>query len=103
MLFSAITTTPNYLWQSWMEDRWPTTEIRQQKDRRKMPHISISNVVVKFILDQTIGSVVNTMLYFVVMGLIRGSNWSDILDNMQMVSALVDLDQRTQFADKPNT
>lgn len=86
MLFSAITTTPNYLWQSWMEDRWPTTETRQEKGRRKIANISISNVVVKFILDQTLGSVVNMMLYFIVMGLIKGSSWSVILEDMQMVS-----------------
>jgi len=74
MLFSAITTTPNYLWQSWMEDRWPSTGTRQEKGERKIPRVSISNVVVKFVLDQTLGSLMNTMLYFVIMGLIKGSN-----------------------------
>jgi len=88
MLFSAITTTPNYLWQSWMENRWPSTETRQKKGGRKIPHISFSNVVVKFILDQTLGSVVNTMLYFVVMGLIKESNWLFILEDIQMVRTL---------------
>jgi len=71
-----------------MENRWPSTETRQKKGGRKIPHISISNVVVKFILDQTLGSVVNTMLYFVVMGLIKESNWLFILEDIQMVRTL---------------
>lgn len=86
MLFSAITTTPNYLWQNWMEDRWPTTKARLEKGGRKTSYISKKNIVVKFILDQTLGSGVNTLLYFVVMGLIKGSGWRRILEDVQMVS-----------------
>ncbi|CAD0115118.1 unnamed protein product, partial [Aureobasidium uvarum] len=86
MLFSAITTAPNFLWQSWMEEQWPTMKQKQEKDDKEKScrqQLSVGHVVVKFLLDQSLGSMVNTMLYFCVMGLIKGQSWHLILEDIQ--------------------
>jgi protein Mpv17 len=88
MLFSAITTTPNLIWQHWMEDRWPTTTLSKAehlRDKPKQGGINNKHVMMKFLLDQSIGSMVNTLLYICVLGHIKGHNLDHILGEVQSV------------------
>ncbi|KAF4595260.1 hypothetical protein GQ602_000873 [Ophiocordyceps camponoti-floridani] len=57
LLFSIISTPPNYLWQEFLESTYPA------HPRKNKGSLSVYNTMAKFILDQTIGAVVNTLLF----------------------------------------
>ncbi|PHH77779.1 hypothetical protein CDD80_203 [Ophiocordyceps camponoti-rufipedis] len=57
LLFSIISTPPNYLWQEFLESTYPA------HPRKNKGSLSVYNTIAKFILDQTIGAVVNTLLF----------------------------------------
>lgn len=52
---------------------------------QKGDRLSVSNTAIKFLLDQSLGAAVNTILFIVVMGLFKGLAWAQILDNVQRV------------------
>src|ERR1700761_2810171 len=62
IILAIITTPPNYKWQSWLEETFPTRPERAGKkkdDEKKRVQkeepalLSITNTVIKFLLDQT--------------------------------------------------
>ncbi|RCI08721.1 hypothetical protein L249_4764 [Ophiocordyceps polyrhachis-furcata BCC 54312] len=54
LLFNIVSTPPNFLWQEFLESTYP---------RKNNGSLSIYNTMVKFALDQTIGALVNTLLF----------------------------------------
>ncbi|KAM4065179.1 peroxisomal protein [Hirsutella rhossiliensis] len=76
LLFSIISTPPNFLWQVYLESTYPAhppaapAPHAKKSDTAKRPPsqpapLSIRNTVAKFALDQTVGAVVNTLLFSV--------------------------------------
>ena len=89
MLLSALTTPPNYLWQQYLERSFPTlTPVDSGVKGRsvKPEQLNISHVVKKFILEQSIGSTVNTMLYLCALGWIRGDSSLHVYHDVKDVS-----------------
>ncbi|KAF2873259.1 hypothetical protein BDV95DRAFT_605816 [Massariosphaeria phaeospora] len=78
-IFSIISSPPNIVWQSYLEDLFPTNvpasaplkEKPAPASKASHTQLSKRNVLIKFLLDQTIGAVVNTLLFLVFMGYVN--------------------------------
>ncbi|EGU73128.1 hypothetical protein FOXB_16363 [Fusarium oxysporum f. sp. conglutinans Fo5176] len=67
IMWTAVSTPPNYLWQDYLENKFPGYDSRKKdvlKRHGKAANdkLNVPNTLVKTILDQTIGAVVNTFL-----------------------------------------
>lgn len=67
---------PNIVWQSYLEDTFPSNVSpppSEKKLRQKPapPKMSKTNLVIKFILDQTLGAVLNTLMFVVFMAYVN--------------------------------
>ncbi|KAL7947197.1 hypothetical protein V8C42DRAFT_279263 [Trichoderma barbatum] len=76
VVFTIVSTPPNFLWQDFLESTFPAypTPSKQQQppsDSKKSPKsspspapkLSLVNTILKFILDQTVGAALNTLLF----------------------------------------
>jgi hypothetical protein len=82
-IFSIISNPPNIVWQTFLEDLFPTTITRPLSPTEKKKanghkpleptktEMSKLNVLIKFILDQTFGAVLNTMMFLVFIGYVN--------------------------------
>jgi hypothetical protein len=104
VILAIITTPPNYKWQSWLEETFPSnptragSKIDEKKEDDKPTEdekagLSIPNTIAKFVLDQTLGAGFNTVWFIVMINLLRGQTFNHILTTVQNVSA----GQRTHF------
>ncbi|KAK2473718.1 hypothetical protein H9L39_13678 [Fusarium oxysporum f. sp. albedinis] len=64
-MWTAVSTPPNYLWQDYLENKFPGYDSRKKdvlKRHGKAANdkLNVPNTLAKTILDQTIGAVVNT-------------------------------------------
>ncbi|KAI9693364.1 MAG: hypothetical protein M1822_005360 [Bathelium mastoideum] len=142
VLFSILSTPPNFLWQEWLEDtfpghpaapsptlkdsqesgqikrvfttpsgeviektvlsRPPTPSIAEEKktlsvDQTRTKHpssdrLNVRNIVCKFLLDQTVGAILNTIGFVAGMGALQGKNGQQIVqaigeDTVPMMAA----------------
>ncbi|KAF2847712.1 integral membrane protein-like protein [Plenodomus tracheiphilus IPT5] len=72
-LFSVLSNPPNIFWQSFLEDQFPTnvrasTSPSAAEKQAEQPNptrttLSKTNVLIKFLLDQTLGALVNTLMF----------------------------------------
>ncbi|QUC18102.1 uncharacterized protein UV8b_02343 [Ustilaginoidea virens] len=70
LLFSIISTPPNFIWQDFLESTFPARRRRHAAksppeaggDAERAP-LDKRNTLVKFALDQTVGAVFNTLLF----------------------------------------
>ena len=91
LLFSLIITPPNYLWQKFLEDTFPTrlpgskTSLKRDSKTQQSAdgEFSVSNTVIKFILDQSLGCWINTFLFIVGMGMLKGGSTAQIVSTLQ--------------------
>ena len=88
MLFTAIVAAPNAMFQIVLEKCFPTKTVPKSlleqahaKDKRndeellrKHGQLDVRNTVIKFFLDQSLSATTNTMLFIVVLGLIKGQS-----------------------------
>jgi hypothetical protein len=80
-MFSIISNPPNIIWQTFLEDRFPTnvptgkaTAMDEKKPATPAKNMtSKTNVLIKFVLDQTIGALVNTLMFLAYMAYINAS------------------------------
>jgi hypothetical protein len=79
-LFSIISNPPNIIWQTFLEDQFPTnvpttnTSVTDKKStRRPETQTSKRNILIKFMLDQTIGALVNTLMFLAYMAYVNAS------------------------------
>lgn len=100
MLFTAIVAAPNYAFQMAMENSFPTRTVPRirleqahAKDKssdeellQKHGQLNVRNTVIKFILDQSLSATTNTLLFIVVLGLIKGQNLDYIRQAVLKVS-----------------
>jgi hypothetical protein len=73
-----ISNPPNILWQTFLEDVFPSNvpaelSEKQLKDKPVQTRTSKRNLLAKFTLDQTIGAVVNTLLFLVYMAYVNNA------------------------------
>jgi hypothetical protein len=108
-----MTAPPNYLWQQLLErtfPAYPSTAEQQGYQRSKddiemkagggddsllgdanqpaaaKPNISIRNTVTKWFVDCiTLGAIMNTIAFFIIMGLMKGQDAATIGSNIQTV------------------
>ncbi|KAI8941482.1 hypothetical protein NX059_002700 [Plenodomus lindquistii] len=80
VIFSLISNPPSVVWQIFLEDMFPTNvpslppqDRHKDKTMQQKSAIRISktNVFAKFLLDQTFGAVLNTLMFVVYMGYVR--------------------------------
>lgn len=83
IIFSAITTPPNYAFQYLLELAFPSKTV---DEKSKQERLSVRNTVIKFFLDQSIAATVNTALYICLMGGIKGHAYTFIQDDLFTVS-----------------
>jgi hypothetical protein len=79
-IFSVLSNPPNILWQKFLEDQFPTkvpSTTRKTGDEKptaaSKTATSTTNILIKFLLDQTIGAVVNTLLFLAYMAYVNAS------------------------------
>jgi len=84
VVFAALTSGPNFAFQHFMENRRPSRAStgpqaysKSAKDGRWSLHdsrrkLSVRNTLIKFVLDQSISASVNTLLFNVLLGAIKG-------------------------------
>lgn len=73
MAIAIIMTPPNYLYQKWLEDSFPTSvPARDGNDKAVGERLSKTHTVIKFFMDQTFGAMANTACFIVLAGLAQG-------------------------------
>ena len=79
VLFAILSTPPNYIWQTWLEHRFPgyTDRSPVEHDKDSKPdtshkQLNIPNTLIKFILDQTLAAAINTVLFVGGIAFLRG-------------------------------
>ncbi|KAF2217329.1 hypothetical protein CERZMDRAFT_32175 [Cercospora zeae-maydis SCOH1-5] len=92
IVFSAITTPPNYAFQYFLEATFPArTAIavdnshgkgEKEKNAPVEDRLSIQNTTIKFFLDQSIAATVNTAMYICLLGGIKGHSYESIIDDL---------------------
>lgn len=96
VLFTALSTPPNVLWQEFLEDVFPgqkklppaasktpngekpANDVVKDKAQEKSAGMDWKNVFMKFLLDQTVGGVVNTVLFIAGMKALNGAGSQEI-------------------------
>ncbi|KAF7547766.1 hypothetical protein G7Z17_g7497 [Cylindrodendrum hubeiense] len=67
LLFNLISTPPNFLWQDFLESTFPAypppPHPKKSDNPPPPPKLSIRNTAIKLVLDQTVGSALNTLLF----------------------------------------
>ncbi|KAF2453425.1 putative integral membrane protein, Mpv17/PMP22 family [Lineolata rhizophorae] len=101
--YAVVNTPPNVLWQEWLEAQFPGSAsggapptapaenpdarggggaAEQEKDKAgpapAPARLNVRNTAAKFALDQTVGAVVNTVMFIVVMAALAGKGWEGI-------------------------
>ncbi|KAG4432823.1 hypothetical protein IFR05_011688 [Cadophora sp. M221] len=84
-ILGAVTTPPNFLWQNFLEKKFPSKkEIVQEESKKsdsvenKEGRLSKTNTVAKFFLDQTIGCWLNTLAFLLLFGFLKGKGALEI-------------------------
>ncbi|KIW21134.1 hypothetical protein PV08_01714 [Exophiala spinifera] len=101
VVFSILNTPPNYMWQLWLEENFPGTAKKEEKpasaldekkkaksdgaklDEKDTESLSITNTIIKFVLDQSVGAVYNTAAFIVIIGLLRGATYTQTVDALK--------------------
>ncbi|KIW68438.1 hypothetical protein PV04_04384 [Phialophora macrospora] len=89
IVLAIITTPPNYKWQLWLEETFPSKPKRlgsagagkKEVDtivEDEKTALSITNTAAKFLLDQTLGAGFNTLWFIVMVNLLRGESFNHI-------------------------
>ncbi|KAJ6442206.1 mpv17 / PMP22 family domain-containing protein [Purpureocillium lavendulum] len=106
LVYTALTTPPNHKWQQWLEFVFPTqTPVRpghkpstkaangssengprrrdEQQKGEEPTTLNIANTVAKFLLDQTLGAAVNTVLFICLMDYMKTSSFANARTNLE--------------------
>ncbi|KAF7507051.1 hypothetical protein GJ744_010979 [Endocarpon pusillum] len=79
VVFSLIATPPNVLWQEYLEENYPGDQMDEQGIKR----LHKRNTAVKFVLDQTLGAMVNSLFFVAGIGALKGKDSSTIWEDCQ--------------------
>lgn len=76
LIFTFMSTPPNFLWQQYLERRFPGYIVQKldadEKSIKK--RLNIRNTLAKLLLDQSLGSVANTVAFVGAVRLLRGDS-----------------------------
>lgn len=92
LIFTILSTPPNYLWQQYLERVFPgyTTQKLQVDDGGKSvslrKRLSKRNTMKKFVLDQTLGALVNVVAFLGGVRLLRGASLEESLQVVHEVT-----------------
>ncbi|KAK5942195.1 hypothetical protein PMZ80_006150 [Knufia obscura] len=99
LTWTLISCPPNILWQVYLEEKYPANKVdpRAQGVGQGSPQaggagkkrLSKTNTTKKFLLDQSIGAVANTVGYIAALAAFRGHNGAGIVGQVQKVRAIV--------------
>lgn len=91
-ILGAITTPPNFLWQNFLEKKFPSKKEIVQEESKKSDlieneegRLSKTNTVAKFFLDQTIGCWLNTLAFLLLFGFLKGKGVLEIENEVRGV------------------
>lgn len=104
---NIVLTPPNYLWQLYLERTFPASRkqavhslpltrkdsraLKEDEDEIGAPRrsrLNIKNTLLKWFIDcMTVGAVVNTVAFLIVMGCFKGQSINQISHNVRTVSA----------------
>jgi len=70
VLLTFLSCPPNFLWQEYLEEQFPGN-IMESNGQKKLHK---TNTAKKFVLDQTLGAAVNTLLFIAVIGAFKGKD-----------------------------
>jgi hypothetical protein len=80
-LYSIISNPPNIIWQTFLEKSYPTHVEPSKSDKEKpkasdtpKKTTSAKNVLIKFLLDQSFGAVMNTVMFLTYIGYMNASS-----------------------------
>lgn len=79
LIFTFISTPPNFLWQQFLERRFPGYIVQKKleaddDEKGVKKRLNIRNTVAKLLLDQLLGSFVNTVAFVGGVRLLRGDS-----------------------------
>ncbi|EXJ91632.1 hypothetical protein A1O3_00182 [Capronia epimyces CBS 606.96] len=94
IILAVISTPLNYQWQLALENHFPSTfkkdtvALKKKEDGTTVQdesreQLSIPNTLAKFILDQTVGSALNTLYFVAMINVLKGAGWSQVLTALQ--------------------
>ncbi|MCJ1427107.1 hypothetical protein MMC29_005010 [Sticta canariensis] len=92
LIFTVLSTPPNYLWQQYLERVFPgyTTQKLEVDDGGKSvslgKRLNKRNTMKKFVLDQTLGALVNVIAFLGGVRLLRGVSLEESLQVVQGVT-----------------
>lgn len=95
MLFNFLSCPPNVLWQEYLEEQFPAYTADFDGKKR----LSKTNTAKKFVLDQTLGATVNTLLFIAVMSAFKGKDGKAIIRDCQRVCFSTSRIQKRETAD----
>ncbi|KAI5810799.1 hypothetical protein BZA77DRAFT_326612 [Pyronema omphalodes] len=76
VVFTILSTPPNFLWQlqleSWYPSQVPVEQKTEKENSAVKTKLSKSNIIKKFAIDQLLGAPINTVLFLAFMGYMRG-------------------------------
>lgn len=87
-IFAFLSTPPNVLWQQWLEATYPSQVPAPEEKAPTKQKLSVLNTAKKFLLDQTIGGPVNTILFLATMAGLRGLTAEEIIATVKSVCTL---------------
>ncbi|KAK3167644.1 hypothetical protein OEA41_010771 [Lepraria neglecta] len=92
LIFTLLSTPPNFLWQQWMESKFPGYKVQKVEvddggnGVEVEERLNVRNTLVKFGLDQTVGAVVNVGAYIggtrLLRGVPAGACWDAVKEQM---------------------
>ncbi|KAL2075497.1 hypothetical protein VTL71DRAFT_440 [Oculimacula yallundae] len=81
----AITTPPNFIWQDFLEKKFPSKKEPVQEESKKSDatekqegRLSKTNTFAKLLLDQTLGCWINTLIFLLLFGFLSGKGSQEI-------------------------
>jgi protein Mpv17 len=91
--FGILNTPPNALWQQFLENKFPSAPEKPhaKKSDEKSPQQANNgtrNIAIKFGLDQTVGAVMNILLFLVATNAMNGASADEITTAVKRVSGI---------------
>lgn len=85
MIYALLTAPLNILWQERLERDFPAFVTTTVKENERQTARSHRNTVLKVILDQTTGALVNTVLFLSFMKAVAGVPWDRLATEVKSV------------------
>ncbi|KAF2404337.1 hypothetical protein EJ06DRAFT_470206 [Trichodelitschia bisporula] len=89
VVYTILNTPINVLWQDWLEDAFPGAPtpppIRPGDEKKPVqaPASNTRNLVIKWVLDQTVGAAVNIGMFIAGVGALKGQGKDQIVASLQ--------------------